>query len=120
MILRLLLSVVLLCTLPVSLLAQQAEGFSIDTISDAVFQRMQGRSFPADCTVMRQELRHLHVLHRNAQDSTERKDDHTKEKDHTQQAYRANLSSYFSGSAVHVVIISFTILSIIKESLTWQ
>lgn len=69
MILRLLLSVVLLCTLPGSLLAQQAEGFSIDTISDAVFQRMQGRSFPADCTVKRQELRHLHVLHRNAQDS---------------------------------------------------
>lgn len=69
MIRRLLLSVVLLCTLSGSLLAQQTEGFSIDTISDAVFQRMLGRSFPADCTVKRQELRHLHVLHRNAQDS---------------------------------------------------
>ena len=46
-----------------------AQSFRIDTISDAVFQRMQGLSFPAHCTVPRQELRHLHVLHRNAEDS---------------------------------------------------
>lgn len=43
--------------------------FSIDTISDAVFARMQGRSFPASCTVSRQDLRYLRLLHRNAEDS---------------------------------------------------
>ncbi len=54
-----------------SLLTTRAQDcdFSIDTISDAVFQRMQGRSFPANCTTPRSELRYLRVLHRNAEDS---------------------------------------------------
>ncbi|MCR4958315.1 MAG: M15 family metallopeptidase [Prevotella sp.] len=47
----------------------QDSGFSIDTISDALFQRMQGRSFPANCSTPRSDLRHLRVLHRNAEDS---------------------------------------------------
>ena len=47
----------------------QTTGFSIDTISDAVFQRMQGKSFPANCTTKRSDLRYLRVLHRNAEDS---------------------------------------------------
>lgn len=47
----------------------QDDGFSIDTISDAVFLRMQGRSFPANCTTLRSDLRYLRVLHRNAEDS---------------------------------------------------
>ena len=45
------------------------DGFSIDTISDALFQRMWGRSFPAGCTTARSDLRYLRVLHRNAADS---------------------------------------------------
>ena len=49
--------------------AAQADGFSIDTISDAVFMRMQGRSFPTGCTTARADLRYLQVLHRNALDS---------------------------------------------------
>jgi len=54
-----------------SLLTTRAQDcdFSIDTISDAVFLRMQGRSFPANCTTPRSELRYLRVLHRNAEDS---------------------------------------------------
>ena len=54
-----------------SLLTTRAQDcdFSIDTISDAVFLRMQGRSFPADCTTPRSDLRYLRVLHRNAEDS---------------------------------------------------
>lgn len=47
----------------------QDDGFSIDTISDAVFLRMQGRSFTANCTTLRSDLRYLRVLHRNAEDS---------------------------------------------------
>ena len=54
-----------------SLLTTRAQDcdFSIDTISDAVFLRMQGRSFPANCTTPRSDLRYLRVLHRNAEDS---------------------------------------------------
>lgn len=57
----------LLCWLSFSPAKAQTDGFSIDTISDAVFQRMQGRSFPQGCTVSLQDLRCLHVLHRNAE-----------------------------------------------------
>ena len=45
----------------------QHDGFSADTLSDAVFARMQGRSFPKDCTVSRSDLRHLKVKHYDAQ-----------------------------------------------------
>ena len=41
----------------------QQQGFSVDTLSDAVFQRMQGRSFPEGCTMRRSDLRYLQVLH---------------------------------------------------------
>ena len=47
----------------------QTQAFTIDTISDEVFARMQGRSFPEGCTVKREDLRYLRLLHRNADDS---------------------------------------------------
>lgn len=47
----------------------QDDGFAIETISDSLFLRMQGRSFPADCSTPRSDLRYLRVLHRNAEDS---------------------------------------------------
>ena len=40
-----------------------AQTFSIDTISEAVFQRMQGKSYKKDCTVARSELRYLRLSH---------------------------------------------------------
>jgi len=52
---------------PNRMAAQQT--FTIDTISDEVFARMQGLSFPKECTTPRQDLRYLRVLHRNADDS---------------------------------------------------
>lgn len=39
--------------------------FGSEVLSDAVFERMQGCSFPAGCTMSRDELRYLHVLHVN-------------------------------------------------------
>ena len=44
--------------------AQQAnDGFSISTISDSLMARMErGGSFPKNCTIKREELRHLQVL----------------------------------------------------------
>lgn len=40
-----------------------AQTFSIDTISDAVFQRMWGKSYKKDCTLPRSELRYLRITH---------------------------------------------------------
>ena len=55
--------------LSATLSAQQTQAFTIDTISDEVFARMQGRSFPEGCTIKRSDLRYLRLLHRNADDS---------------------------------------------------
>lgn len=43
-----------------------AQTFTIDTISDAVFQRMAGKSYKSDCTVKRSELRYLRLSHYDA------------------------------------------------------
>lgn len=40
--------------------------FVSEPISDAVFARMKGRSWPAGCTLERSQLRYLKLLHRNA------------------------------------------------------
>ena len=40
-----------------------AQTFTIDTISDGVFQRMQGKSYGKGCTVERSELRYLRLSH---------------------------------------------------------
>lgn len=40
--------------------------FTANTISDAVFNRIYGKSFKHDCTVPRSQLRYLKVLHYNA------------------------------------------------------
>ena len=37
--------------------------FVQEAIPDAVFARMEGRSFPKDCTVNRQSLRYVRLLH---------------------------------------------------------
>ncbi len=41
----------------------QQEAFYITEITDEIFARIDGRSFRADCTVPRSDLRYLHVLH---------------------------------------------------------
>lgn len=46
---------------------QAQEQFTADTLTDAVFQRMQGRSFPEGCSVHRNDLRYLRVLHYDAE-----------------------------------------------------
>ena len=38
-----------------------AQTFTVDTISDAVFQRMKGKSYSVGCTVKRSELRYLRL-----------------------------------------------------------
>lgn len=40
--------------------------FTVSPISDEVFAHMTGKSFKNDCTVPREELRYIRVLHKNA------------------------------------------------------
>ena len=48
-------------------MAASAQTFTIDTISDALFSRMQGKSYKKDCTVPRSELRYLRLSHYDAE-----------------------------------------------------
>lgn len=52
--------IILLC---LATMTARAQTFSIDTISDAVFQRMLGKSYKYDCTVARADLRYLRIMH---------------------------------------------------------
>ena len=60
----------LACCLTVS--GQVPDAFRIDTLSNEVFSRMIGKSYPEGCTVARSDLRLLSVLHCDA-------DGHTKQ-----------------------------------------
>ena len=57
----------LLFLLFVSSVGMQAQDFMSVPLSDSLFARMQGRSYPAGCTVPRSDLRHVKVLHVDAQ-----------------------------------------------------
>lgn len=37
--------------------------FYISEIPDDIFEKMQGKSYKADCTISRNELRYIHILH---------------------------------------------------------
>lgn len=55
-----------LCVMSLSCMAQ-SKGFSVDTLSNEVFLRMQGKSYPEGCRVKRSELRYLQVMHYDAE-----------------------------------------------------
>ena len=61
--------ILLLCLLPFLRVAAATpppvEGFTASPIPDAVWQRMQGRSYHPGCPVGRDELRYLRLLHYN-------------------------------------------------------
>ena len=61
---------VLLFASCVATFSQQTASFTIDTISDQVFARMWKKSYKADCTIPRSDLRYLRVLHVDAQGKT--------------------------------------------------
>ena len=41
----------------------EPDAFYITPITDDIFTKMQGRSYKADCTIDREELRYVHILH---------------------------------------------------------
>lgn len=45
--------------------ATEQEDFYITEISDEIFDRIKGKSFKDDCTLPREDLRYLHVLHKD-------------------------------------------------------
>ncbi|MBR1738008.1 MAG: tyrosine-protein phosphatase, partial [Firmicutes bacterium] len=45
--------------------AQIADSFYITEITDEIFDRIYGKSFKEDCTVPREDLRYIHVLHKD-------------------------------------------------------
>ena len=49
-----------------SVLGVWAQEFLVQAVPDSVFQRMQGRSWPRDCTVRRADLRYLRLSHFDA------------------------------------------------------
>ena len=51
-----------------SILGAQGQEFSMQTIPDSIFQRMQGRSWPKGCTVRRADLRYLRLSHFDAEE----------------------------------------------------
>ena len=67
---RPLLSLLFLLLLPCA--AVRAQDFSVAPVSDSLFARMQGRSYPEGCTVPLSDLRHVRVLHVDAQGKTHR------------------------------------------------
>ena len=44
--------------------------FYAEEISDEIFARMQGRSFPEGCTTKREDLRYLHLLYKDIEGNT--------------------------------------------------
>lgn len=44
---------------------EKSQNFYITDITVDLFQRMEGKSFREDCTIPKEELRYLHVLHKN-------------------------------------------------------
>ena len=40
-------------------------GFYVTEITDEIFARIKGKSFKDNCTLPREDLRYLHVLHKN-------------------------------------------------------
>ncbi len=50
--------------------AQAEEAFYIKEIDDELFARIKGKSFKEDCTLPREDLRYLHVLHKDLDGNT--------------------------------------------------
>ncbi len=50
--------------------AEENGGFYVTKIDDEIFARIQGKSFKDDCTLPREDLRYLHVLHKDLAGNT--------------------------------------------------
>ena len=46
------------------------KGFYVSKIDDEIFARIKGKSFKDDCTLPREDLRYIHVLHKDLEGNT--------------------------------------------------
>ena len=53
-----------------TLSAADQEAFYVSEITDEIFARIKGKSFKDDCTLPREDLRYLHVLHKDKDGKT--------------------------------------------------
>ena len=63
-------TVLLTCLLAGCVYAADNEGFYMTKIDDEIFARIQGKSFKDDCTLPREDLRYIHVLHKDLEGNT--------------------------------------------------
>ena len=54
----------------VTLSTADQEAFYVSEITDEIFARIKGKSFKDDCTLPREDLRYLHVLHKDKDGKT--------------------------------------------------
>ena len=61
---------ILVCLLAGCVYAADTEGFYMTKIDDEIFARIQGKSFKDDCTLPREDLRYIHILHKDLEGNT--------------------------------------------------
>ena len=60
----------LLCLLADAAYAEGNEGFYMSKIDDEIFARIKGKSFKDNCTLPLEDLRYIHVLHKDLEGNT--------------------------------------------------
>ena len=60
----------LACILANTAYAEANNGFYMSKIDDEIFARIKGKSFKDDCTLPREDLRYIHVLHKDLEGNT--------------------------------------------------
>ena len=64
-IIRTILIALLACLLAGAAYAESNEGFYMSKIDDEIFARIKGKSFKDNCTLPVEDLRYIHVLHKD-------------------------------------------------------
>ena len=67
---RILLTALIITLLVSTSYAEDNQGFYVTKIDDEIFARIKGKSFKDNCTLPREDLRYLHVLHKDLDGNT--------------------------------------------------
>ncbi len=67
---RYVLAFLAICLSVSAVYADTSEGFYMSKITDEIFARIQGKSFKDNCTLPREDLRYIHVLHKDLDGNT--------------------------------------------------
>ena len=67
---RILLTALMIMLIVSASYAEENQGFYVKKIDDEIFARIKGKSFKDNCTLPREDLRYLHVLHKDLDGNT--------------------------------------------------